>query len=159
MRCMLAAPLIAALSWSLPESRQPPADGCATTAGTTDNNTEFESYPGCSTGFNVSIGQNDSSTAYSVLIAPSVHVYYLYNGSAQVRPGLPQGASFTQLDAAGKAFVFHWEHALEYVGLWSVCFDLEDNVNIKNLRRCISVRVHRCLRCIQVWRGLGGWSR
>lgn len=118
-------------------------------AGTTDNNTQFESYPGCATGFNVSIGQNDSSSAYSIAIAPSVHVYYLFNGSALVRQGLPQGASFTQTDAAGRAFVFRWLHSHEFVGRWSVCFDLQDNVDVKTLRRCIRVHVRRCARCVQ----------
>jgi hypothetical protein len=91
------------------------ADGRGAAAGTTDNNTEFESYPGCSTGFNVTIGQNDTSSAYTIQIAPSLHLYYLYNGSAQVRPGLPQGASFTQVDAGGRAFVFRWQHSHEFV--------------------------------------------
>ena len=50
-------------------------------AGSADNNSQFVSYPGCNTEFNLTVGQNDSSSAYQILIQPSIHVYYLYNGT------------------------------------------------------------------------------
>ena len=50
-------------------------------AGSADNNSQFESYPGCNTEFNLTVGQNDSASAYEILIQPSIHVYYLYNGT------------------------------------------------------------------------------
>ena len=118
-------------------------------AGTLANNSQFESYAGCSTRFNVSIGQNDTSSAYKVSISPSVHTYRLYNGTLLQRPGLPQGASFEAVDATQRSFVFEWEHELGYEGQWLVCFDLQDNVDINNLRRCVQVLVHRCRRCVK----------
>jgi hypothetical protein len=78
-----------------------------------------------------------------------VHLYYRYDATPQLRNGLPQGASFTQLDASARSFLFRWEHSLGFEGQWSVCFDLSDSVNIKSLRRCVTVLVHRCVRCIQ----------
>ena len=96
----------------------------------------------------MTIGQNDTSSAYRVSIVASVHLYCRYDGTPHLRNGLPQGASFTQLDASDHSFLFHWENSLGFEGQWSVCFDLSDNVNIKSLCRCVTVLVQKCVRCV-----------
>jgi len=118
-------------------------------AGTTANNTNFTSLVGCGTYFDVLIGQNDTSTAYTVYVKPSHHVRFLFNGTGLLYDGLPPGATFEQTDLAGFSFNFSWTHEMGEEGQWIVCFELSDNVNISRVSRCVYINVPRCKRCIR----------
>ncbi|EKX49713.1 hypothetical protein GUITHDRAFT_135879 [Guillardia theta CCMP2712] len=118
-------------------------------AGTTANNTNFTSLVGCGTYFDVLIGQNDTSTAYTVYVTPSHYVRFLFNGTGLVYNGLPPRARFVQTDVLGYSFNFSWDHDIGEEGQWIVCFELSDNVNISRVTRCVYINVPRCRRCIR----------